>query len=85
MSCVKSNITQLVDRLEADGLVARTGDPSDRRTVLAEITAEGRARFKRGANVVDTVEEELFGGLDETARERLAEVLGRIAEPCSGA
>ena len=32
LSCVKSNITQLVDRLEADGLVARKLDSKDRRT-----------------------------------------------------
>src|SRR4051812_46741715 len=31
LSCVKSNITQLVDRLEADALVARLPDPKDRR------------------------------------------------------
>src|ERR1700687_1995751 len=35
-SCVKSNITKLIDRLEADGLVARMDDPTDRRGVLAE-------------------------------------------------
>src|ERR1043166_227074 len=27
--CVRSNITQLVDRLEADGLVRRVNDPTD--------------------------------------------------------
>ena len=33
LSCVKSNITQLIDRLEADGLVARQADAGgDRRT-----------------------------------------------------
>src|SRR5882672_3438529 len=42
LSCVKSNITQLVDRLEADGLVARKPDPHDRRTRLAVMTAAGR-------------------------------------------
>src|SRR5437868_3780826 len=29
--CVRSNITQLMDRLEADGLVRRVADPADRR------------------------------------------------------
>jgi DNA-binding MarR family transcriptional regulator len=29
LSCVKSNITQLVDRLEGDGLVRRLSDPND--------------------------------------------------------
>ena len=38
LSCVKSNVTQLVDRLEADGLVSRAGDPNDRRSRLAVLT-----------------------------------------------
>src|SRR5262245_12683855 len=29
--CVRSNMTQLVDRLEADGFVRRVNDPDDRR------------------------------------------------------
>src|SRR5205809_5524862 len=35
MTCVRSNMTQLVDRLEADGLVRRVEDPEDRRAVRA--------------------------------------------------
>src|SRR5579872_1820669 len=33
LTCVRSNVTQLADRLEADGLVKRTDDPADRRGV----------------------------------------------------
>ena len=36
--CGKSNVTQLVDRLESDGLVARVSDPDDRRTIRAMVT-----------------------------------------------
>src|SRR5438876_9557764 len=35
LGCVKSNITQLIDRLEVDQLVKRLPDPKDRRGVLA--------------------------------------------------
>src|SRR6266487_6131059 len=42
LSCVKSNVTQLVDRLEADGLVSRAADPADRRSWLAVLTDKGR-------------------------------------------
>src|SRR5882762_9337301 len=48
LSCVKSNITQLIDRLEADGLVSRTGDPNDRRSRLAVLTAAGRKACEAG-------------------------------------
>jgi DNA-binding MarR family transcriptional regulator len=36
------NVTGLVDTLERDGLVERTPDPVDRRSVLARITPAGR-------------------------------------------
>ena len=39
--CGRSNVTALIDRLEADGLVERTVDPSDRRNVRASLTAGG--------------------------------------------
>ena len=55
MTCVRSNVTQLVDRLEADGLVKRTDDPADRRAVRAEVTALGRKRHAAGAPVVNAV------------------------------
>src|SRR5262245_26919616 len=37
-NCVRSNMTQLVDRLEADGLVRRVDDPDDRRIRRAALT-----------------------------------------------
>src|SRR5687767_2961884 len=40
-ACVRSNITQLVDRLEAEKLVVRNDDPRDRRSVRAGLTVEG--------------------------------------------
>src|SRR6185295_3451122 len=43
LCCVKSNVTQLVDRLESDGFVRRVPQPSDRRCVVATITERGRA------------------------------------------
>ena len=48
LSCVRSNITQLVDRLEADGLVRRVDDPGDRRSVRAELTELGVEKQKAG-------------------------------------
>ncbi len=37
-----TSVTNTIDRLEAEGLVARTPHPTDRRTTLAEITPAGR-------------------------------------------
>jgi DNA-binding MarR family transcriptional regulator len=38
-----SNLTRLVDRLEARGLVRRAPDPRDRRVTLVQLTPEGKA------------------------------------------
>jgi DNA-binding MarR family transcriptional regulator len=55
LTCVRSNVTQLVDRLEADGLVKRIDDPADRRAVRAEVTRLGRERHAAGWRVVNPV------------------------------
>jgi DNA-binding MarR family transcriptional regulator len=78
-SCVKSNITKLVDRLEADGLVVRRDDPTDRRGVLAEISPEGRQRQAAGERVAQQVEAELTGGLAAEDVVVLRRVLDEIA------
>jgi DNA-binding MarR family transcriptional regulator len=68
MTCVRSNITQLMDRLEADGLVRRLDDPQDRRGVKAALTQLGIKRQAAGATEVAKVQAELFKtlqGLDQ--------------------
>ena len=48
LTCVRSNVTQLVDRLEADGLVKRTDDPADRRAVRGSDGARTETACRRG-------------------------------------
>src|SRR5262245_26198966 len=62
-SCVRSNITQLVDRLEAERLVARLPDPTDRRSVRAALTPQGRARHAEGARLLAEAERDAFADL----------------------
>ena len=59
LSCVRSNITQLVDRLEADGLVRRVADPADRRSVRAELTELGSDKQSAGATEVARIHSEI--------------------------
>jgi len=66
LSCVRSNMTQLVDRLEADGLVRRVACPTDRRSINAEITEEGARRQADGAKRVGDLERELAGMVSDT-------------------
>jgi DNA-binding MarR family transcriptional regulator len=78
LSCVKSNVTQLVDRLEADGLVSRTGDPNDRRSRLAVLTDAGRKAYAKGSEIQMQAEREAFGVLTAAESDTLHELLGKL-------
>lgn len=78
LSCVRSNVTQLVDRLEAEGFVRRVEDPEDRRGVRAEITRLGRQRQKAGLEVVTRVHAELNKKLAAIDVSQLSDVLRGI-------
>ena len=78
LSCVKSNVTQLVDRLEADGLVTREPDPSDRRSRLAVITTAGRQAYEKGAGIHRDTERQLFGALTDDDAARLADIFEKL-------
>lgn len=81
LSCVKSNITQLVDRLEADGFVARKPDPRDRRTRLAALTAAGRKACKEGTRVQQETERDLLRTLTRDEAQHLAVLLEKLGRP----
>lgn len=78
LSCVKSNITQLVDRLETDGFVARKPDPRDRRTRLAVLTAAGRKACKEGTRVQQEAERELLTTLTRDEAHQLGALLEKL-------
>jgi DNA-binding MarR family transcriptional regulator len=78
--CGKSNITQLVDRLEADGYVARVADPDDRRTTRAEVTADGRAAYERATVLLGEHERALDARLGAVPRAELARQLAALRE-----
>jgi DNA-binding MarR family transcriptional regulator len=78
LACVKSNVTQLVDRLESDGLVIRAADPSDRRSRLAAITAAGRRAYAEGARAQREAEAALFAALSEQDVARLSEIVAKL-------
>ena len=79
LSCVRSNITQLVDRLEADGLVRRIADPSDRRSIRAELTPVGVEKQASGAEALAKVQREIaaqISGADLIGLEAALAALG---------
>jgi DNA-binding MarR family transcriptional regulator len=81
LSCVKSNITQLVDRLEADGLVARESDPKDRRTRLAVLTTAGRKACTDGTRLQHDSERHLLATLTRDEARQLGTLLEKVGRP----
>jgi MarR family transcriptional regulator, transcriptional regulator for hemolysin len=77
-ACVPSNMTTLVDRLEADGLVRRVDDPTDRRSKRAELTELGREKAAAGDEVVAAVESAFAESLGPTERLALEKVLSAL-------
>jgi DNA-binding MarR family transcriptional regulator len=78
LACVKSNVTQLVDRLEADGLVARKPDPADRRTKLAALTPTGRRACQEGLRVQKDAERDLSKRFTRDEAEQLTALAARM-------
>jgi DNA-binding MarR family transcriptional regulator len=78
LACVKSNVTQLVDRLEADGFVSRESDPTDRRSCLAAVTEAGRHAYEEGVRIQRDTEADLFGVLTAEESAQLSQLLGKL-------
>ncbi len=78
LACVKSNVTQLIDRLEADGLVSRQADPTDRRSRLAAITPAGRRAYDEGLRIQQDAEKDLFGVLTADESAQLAHLIHKL-------
>ncbi|HVL84210.1 MAG TPA: MarR family transcriptional regulator [Pseudonocardia sp.] len=72
-----TSVTNIVDRLQADGLVRRVPHPTDRRATLVEITAAGAALLEDATKSVTDIG---FGlaGLDEDEQQQLTDLLARV-------
>lgn len=77
LKCEPSNITGIVDRLEARGLVERRPDPNDRRVKLAAPTEEGRGTARRLRDSLDFAREPL-AELSAEERTVLRDLLKRM-------
>jgi DNA-binding MarR family transcriptional regulator len=75
LECVRSNVTQLADRLEGDGLIRRVASPDDRRAVHAVVTPLGRQRHAAGAEAIHALQSELAARVDPADRASFYRVL----------
>lgn len=77
LCCDASNVTQVIGRLEARGLVTREPDPDDGRVRQVAITAAGRelrARVERSF----TFPREALARLEPDERDQLEQLLARM-------
>jgi DNA-binding MarR family transcriptional regulator len=75
--------SRAVDTLVEAGLVERLTDPTDRRALHIEVTAEGRARVERRKARVAAAFRPAASGMPEADRNRLADLLARLADDLS--
>ena len=78
MMVTNGNVTGLVERLVADGLVVRTPRPDDRRTVSVRLTEAGRRQFATMAAAHEVWVAEAFAGLAEEDVGRLMQLLAAV-------
>lgn len=78
-------ITDMIDGLEARGLVARRPHPSDRRVTLLHLTDAGAGELARASTTSERVAAAAIGALDQDEQHTLRSLLERIcvaeAEP----
>lgn len=75
-----STITEIVEDLEADGLVRRESDASDRRAVRVALTAEGRRHLQRFENAAAVALADSLSVLTVPQRQRIKTVFNDLKE-----
>ena len=74
------SISVAIDRLENKALVARKGDPEDRRIRVVELTAQGKKLISKIFQRHATLMESAMGGLSEEEREALIGLLKKMGK-----
>jgi DNA-binding MarR family transcriptional regulator len=81
LGLARSTITNLVDRLERAGLVARAASPTDRRVTLVRLTPTGMHAVDAVATVAESDVARRVLALPESDQAALAELLERLIAP----
>ncbi len=79
LSVTTGNITGLVDKLEAAGLVTRARSAEDRRVVHIELTAKARQRFTKVQRAAVDMLSEAFDGWTQPQITQLQDLLERLS------
>ena len=76
----RTNVADVVSRLESRGLVERRANPADRRTRLVSITAEGREFLQRVRTGMETAQERFLAPLGEEDRRIFMRLLRELVD-----
>lgn len=80
-----ATITSVLDTLERRGWVRRTPNPDDRRSLLIEITDDGRAMSDAFIPGLHKLERTVMSGLDAAERKQLMALLARVLQRANDA
>ncbi|MBX5457396.1 MAG: MarR family transcriptional regulator [Thermogemmatispora sp.] len=78
MLCERSTVTRLVDYLESEGLLARSPDPTDRRSQRVTLTAAGVARRREAQATIEQAIRRRFSVLNREEERQLIAMLKRL-------
>jgi DNA-binding MarR family transcriptional regulator len=76
----RSTMVQLVDGLEAKGLVERQRNPADRRSYALTITPAGTEMWQRARGDVERSEDDILDGMSEEDRDALRRLLAQVVQ-----
>jgi len=76
-----ATITGVLDRLEGLGLVRRTPNPDDRRSVLVELTEKGKETSEAVVRIVPEANRAFLQGFSQEERMMLRGLLRRARDP----
>ena len=77
---VKSNISALVKKLEARGLVRRTPDPADSRNNQLTLTGSGEALVQKSFALQNKLVKAMVAVMSDAELEQMADVMERVGD-----
>ena len=73
-----STLSEMLNKLEADGLITRSTDPADRRATLLSLTESGKKRAEEIKGETKKRFAEIFRELSEDEKQQLISLLHKI-------
>lgn len=80
-----STLSRVLDRMQDNGLLKRTGSREDRRVARIVLTPAGRRRYLGALEATRAVNEHAFAGIGRAEMATLGRLLGRVSLNLAGA